>query len=369
MDSAQFDPLMRMMRGQSGASSAYNADGTPNPNGGGKKSAGPAPDYRGAAEQQAASSQHAIQQQTQANRPNVNTPFGFQQWSQDGSGNWNLNAGLGGGLGQAATAYGNEAGAMAAQPLDPSLFAPIQDGSQARQSAIDAAYGDATKRLNPEWQQREDMGRTQLLNQGLDPNSEAFRNQMRTLEASRNDAYGSAMNSAIGQGTQAGNAVFNNNLQARQTAIANALMQRNAPLQSLQNLYGFMQTPGFNTAGAATPANYFAATGAQGAWQQSEADRAAQASADIANGFSGLLSAGMSFIPKPSDERLKQNIQRLEIEALPGVPFATWEYRDNPGPRHLGVIAQDLERVAPQYVSRRADGMRLVNYAFLLEQS
>src|SRR5688572_3956800 len=39
-----------------------------------------APDYAGAAQQQAASSREVTEQQTWANRPTINTPFGQQTW-------------------------------------------------------------------------------------------------------------------------------------------------------------------------------------------------------------------------------------------------------------------------------------------------
>jgi hypothetical protein len=44
--------------------------------GGGKGSAPAAPDYRGAAQEQAAASQALARQQNYANRPQINTPWG-----------------------------------------------------------------------------------------------------------------------------------------------------------------------------------------------------------------------------------------------------------------------------------------------------
>lgn len=48
----------------------------------GKKSGPPAPDYTGAAKQQAEASQELALQDTYANRPTINTPWGSQTWSQ-----------------------------------------------------------------------------------------------------------------------------------------------------------------------------------------------------------------------------------------------------------------------------------------------
>jgi hypothetical protein len=56
--------------------------------GGGKGSAPPPPDYAGAAEKQAQSSMEVTKYQTQANRPNIVTPWGQQTWTGDEDNNW-----------------------------------------------------------------------------------------------------------------------------------------------------------------------------------------------------------------------------------------------------------------------------------------
>lgn len=322
----------------------------------GKQSAPPNQGFQQAAEQQAASSSQAVNRQTQANRPNINTPFGFQGWEQGPNGEWTLNAGL---SPQVQSAYQNM------KPFDLGQFGQMGTGDDARNQAITAAYGQATSRLDPQFAQRETQLRSQLANQGLDPNSEAARGAMAQFGQARNDAYGSAMNSAIGQGQAAGDSVFRNNLMARQNAIAEALKERSMPLSDLQGLQGFMQTPSFMGAQARDPAQYLNAAISNANYQSGNAN---QQNANQADVFGGLAQAGISLLPfLLSDERLKQNIVRLEAEALPGVPWALWEYRDAPGTIHAGVIAQDLEKVSPELVVYRADGMRLVNYAGLVE--
>jgi surface antigen len=85
-------------------------------------------------------------------------------------------------------------------------------------------------------------------------------------------------------------------------------------------------------------------------------------------GKNSLLGGAAQLAPlaiRASDERLKINVERSTLEALPGVPFASWEWAHAPGERHYGVIAQDLERVAPQYVRETPDGVKMVDYSFL----
>src|ERR1051325_6100685 len=121
------------------------------------KGAGPAPDYKGAAQQQAQSSQQAIGAQTAANRPNQSTPFANEEWTQGPDGQWQRSLGFSGGLGAGAASLGNEAGAALGTSLDPSLFGGVGSGDDARNQAIGAAYGQATSRLDPQWAQRENQ--------------------------------------------------------------------------------------------------------------------------------------------------------------------------------------------------------------------
>lgn len=175
--------------------------------------------------------QAAGQADLKANRPNQNTPFASSAWTQNPDGTWTQNTSMSDMLKNATTG---------AAPIDWSKFGPVDTGAGARQQAIDAAYGDAKKRLDPEWAQRQQSQAQALANQGLDPNSEAYRNAQRTLSAQQNDAYGSAMSSAIDKGTSAGNSVFQNSMMSRQQAIAEALKARGMPMQDIQNAMAAM---------------------------------------------------------------------------------------------------------------------------------
>jgi hypothetical protein len=100
---------------------------------------------------------------------------------------------------------------------------------------------------------------------------------------------------------------------------------------------------------------------AAGAYQ-GMADDTQKRAHNIGKGIGGGIGAA---VPVLSDERFKADVVREAEEALPGVPFATWEWPDQPGVRHRGVIAQDLERVAPEHVFTRGDGVKFVDYSFL----
>lgn len=278
---------------------------------GGKGKPAP-PDFTAAAEAQAKSGRQ-------------DTPFA----------QWNGNAlGFSGGLAERANNLMGQVGSQG----------PLPTGDAARQQAIDSAYGQAQSRLDPQFAQREESLRARLANQGLDPGSQAADAEMGNFGRERNDAYSSAMANAIGQGTQAGNAIFQQGVQAQQqpysqlSQLASLLQGNNGP-----------QTQYMNAANA----------GYQGALQGYGIDQAGKNSL-----MSGLASGGAL---AASDERLKKNIERSTLEAIPGVPFASWEWIDGPPGRYVGVIAQDLEKVRPEMVHTGPNGMKFVNYGFLGE--
>jgi Chaperone of endosialidase len=300
---------------------------------GGKGGKAPeAPDFTAAAERQGQSGR-------------VNSPFAA----------WNgQTLDFRGGLGQGAENLMGQIGSQGALPT----------GMEARDQAITGAYNQAASRLDPQFSQREESLRAQLANQGLDPGSEAATAEMGNFGRQRNDAYSSAMANAIGQGTSAGNAIFQQGLQSQ-----------NAPYSQLGQLAGLL---GVNN-GPQTPYLNAANMGYQGALQSYGIDQAGKNS--TLGGLAGLggtlggaaLMAPIAPAAAPalavSDERKKKNIERTTLEATPGVPFATWEWIDGPPGRFVGVIAQDLEKFRPEMVHTAPDGTKLVDYGFLDEVS
>lgn len=328
------------------------------------KQAPSAPSFTGAAEQTSQASRDAINQQTQANRPNQNTPWASTQWQQGPNGQWTQSTNFSGPLAGLSTSLQNQMAGSMGQALDLSGLPQVSSGMDARNQAIEGAYSQATSRLDPNWNQREAAERTRLLNQGLSEGSEAYKNAMGDFGRQRNDAYTSAMNSAIGQGTAAGSAIFGQDMAARQNALSEMLRQRSQPMAEAQALQGFLSMPGFTNSGAASPTDYLgAAMGQHNAniqqWQASN-----QANADIFTGGMRLAQTLPFFL---SDARAKRNIQRLPQQAISGVHWATWEYLHQPGKRYLGVVAQDVAAVAPHLVRTGPDGLLRVHPMFAPE--
>lgn len=215
-------------------------------------SAGPPPDYKGATEDAARANKDAINQQTLANRPNINTPFGQQQWKQNPDGSWNMSNGFTGLLGNASNSLESQFANGVAQPFD--------NGTAAREQAINSAWDSARSRLDPMFAQQGEALQSQLLNQGLTPDSEASNSAMGNFARDKNDAYAQAMANAIRQGTEAQNMTFNQNMQARL-----------APLQALSGLQGLLATPNFNAAGSYQGPDYLGAANALGQFNAQDA--------------------------------------------------------------------------------------------------
>lgn len=334
------------------------------------------PDYKGAAEAQGKSSVDAINAQTLANRPNLTTPWGSMTWNKNQDGSWNGNMALSGPqqqalndqmdiqAGRSSMAKGmlDSAGKDLSRGIDWAGFGALPNGEQARQDATNAAYDQAKSRLDPQWDQTMEKNRTQLLNEGLDPNSQAYGTQMDNLNRQKTDAYQTAQNAAVGQGLQAGQQSFNQGMQGRQQGISEAFQQQYGGMNALNaflsgSQVGMPQMPSFSNAGAAQPTQYLQAAGDQGNFNSAN-----NPMGDILGAAGKLGASGMFAF---SDRRMKKAIRRLKTYALPGVHFAEWIWKHT-GERGFGVIAQDVERRYPALVKvDPASGLKMVNYSFL----
>lgn len=232
--------------------------------------------------------QGAIQQDLQASRPNLSTPYGDLVWSQDDKGNWTSSINLtpesqalmdklfsnaGSGLGTpvnttqtgtdpryAATGMNNQlnqagglvnqssAGMSAALNRLNNLYAtefnydsapamPTADDAT-RQRVEDALYARATSRLDPRFQQQESDLYNRLANQGITQGSAAYDREMLNFGQNKNDAYSSAMYDAIMFGGQEMKNQFDMGMDARRQGVSEANFLRLLPTIEAQALAG-----------------------------------------------------------------------------------------------------------------------------------
>lgn len=231
--------------------------------------------YNDAAHAQYASSQHVTDQQTQQNRPDQQNAYGSGvQWTIGPDGRPRMIQNFGGQLGGAMNALQGQFAASAGDPF--------MGGDAAREQAINASFGQARSRLDPMFAQNEESLEAKLANQGLSPGTEAYDNARAQFGRDKNDAYSSAMNSAIGMGNEAADQVFRQNMAAR-----------NAPLEQMLAMGGMLNMPGFNAAGRADPFMALQAAGLQGA---SDLERWQAQQQNLGGMFEGMANLGTKFI-------------------------------------------------------------------------
>lgn len=353
----------------------------------------PAPDYTGAAEATAEGSREAAALQTYANRVNQYTPWGsttydsYQDYdpatNQDVT-RWNQTTNV---TGDAQRALEAQEGLMAERSeLGESMMGRAKDefgdpmdwdalqaygsvpggGMDARQKAEDALYGRATSRLNPQWEQRMDDKKAEMVAQGLRPGDAAYDREMENLGRERTDAYQQAQYAATSGGGQEASAQQGRELteanyanQLRAAQVAETGIQRGLSLNEINALISGQQVampsaPTFATAGASQGADYLGAAQSQyGAGMDAyNADQAQQQG--MMSGLGSLASSG-AMLAMMSDRRLKNNIKR--IGTFKGYPFYSFNYIwDEPA---VGVMADEVNSDA---VFTHPSGYKMVNY-------
>jgi hypothetical protein len=268
-------------------------------------------------------------------------------------------------LGRVNAALGqplNTEGLPALQGFDPAAFD--------RGKYEDAAYQQATRRLDPQWQQYEASTDAKLAAQGLGANSDASRNLRQDLIRDRNDAYGQARADSLFQGGDEQSRAFSQGLagstfnnQARTQGLQERAYQQNQPLQQLQALLGTGQV-GMPTGVQYNPTGVgqtdVLGANALSLNQQNQNYQSRNQQQQALMG--GLFQLGGAAIGA-SDRRLKRDIKRVGTMAN-GLPV--YEYRYVWGrKRHVGVMAQDVLKMGIDAVVRHWTGFLMVDYGKL----
>lgn len=382
------------------------------------------PDYAGAAQQQAQSSREVTEQQTWANRPTINTPFGQQTWSvtpqwDPATGQyintWAQNTNLTPEaqrsldsqmqLQQSRSDLANDlTGRMESEYSQPmnwggfqELSGPMQNEQIQRsvgntpdymKSAEDAIYNQWSSRQEPRMQQESEAMRTRLYNQGLTEGDAAYDQAMQRMSQDQNDARQQAQYQAtIGAGqeaqrmqgmdVQSGNfanqasgqayqqnmnsANFQNTL--RQQQIAEAMQQRGFSLNEINAIMSGQQV------GMPSMPSFNAANRSEGEQSLQAANMGWGAQMDAYNAqqqqqqgtMSGLAGMAMMF----SDRRLKKDIVELGMDKN-GLRKYSFRYRwQHAEPPTLGFMADEVEKIYPDAVTVGPLGYKMVNYARL----
>lgn len=275
------------------------------------KDSPPAPDYRGAAQEQGEASKENTQTQTYANHPNATGPLGNQTWttSKDidpSTGKpvtrWTQNTTLDPDAAAALKAQlaltkgrSQEGASMMgrvnnefAAPMDWSHFsdagAAVKGGADYYTKAGDAVMNQFNARMGPQFAKDTAAMDTQLRNNGLKPGDQAYDEQMKQLRTSQADARQTAMNQATTMSGTEGSRMQGMDINAggynttqRQQQIAEAMQKRGFSLNEINALINGQQvampgSPGFSAAGKADAANLSGAMANQYAAAENDAN-------------------------------------------------------------------------------------------------
>jgi len=237
---------------------------------GGKSSS---PDYSGAAVAQGEANRDVVRDQTFANRPTQNTPWGQTSW-ESAAGidpstgervtEWTQNTTLDprlqeilnkqiaiqGGRSDIAGQLTGRLGSEFGTAMDWSNFSPmgsvpgaqlttpeniqqgldfsgvsnIADPYETRQRAEDAMYNQAMSRLQPQFEAEQSALDVRLRNQGLKPGDAAYDAQMSGAQQRQTDATNQALWSSVGEGRAESGQMFGQQLQRRQQGVGEQSM-------------------------------------------------------------------------------------------------------------------------------------------------
>lgn len=199
--------------------------------------------------------------------------------------------------------------------------------------------------FDTQWGDRQSALENQLAQQGIGRGSDAHTKAMADFSTERSNAWDN---------------VYGNQYGLAQQSI---LTERNQPINEIMALLGGsqVQQPNFRNEGSATIPTTDTA-GLIGQNYQQQYQRANAADERKAGLWGSIIGAGGSLAPMMmmSDKRLKKDIK-------PVGKLYEYHYKDDPkgAPKRVGVMAQEVEKIRPDAVVTRNDGMKGVNYGSL----
>jgi len=209
------------------------------------------------------------------------------------------------------------------------------------------------QRLAPNLERQRAATETALLNKGIVPGTEAYARAMEAVGQQENDAW---------------NQLY---LTGQQQAYNQLQQNYQTPLQAYSALYGLSQGTPPQSAFVNTPQVQVQAPdyiGAVNSYNKAQTD----SQNGMLGGIGGLAGdvlglgigggntiGGAMFTSMFSDARLKKNAERVGTLDN-GLPVYAYEYKAG-GPRHIGVMAQDVAHVHPEALTN-VGGFWAVDY-------
>lgn len=201
------------------------------------------------------------------------------------------------------------------------------------------------KRLQPQLDARRASTETDLINRGIRPGSDNYKQAQEISDQGENDAFNQLLLTGRGQSVQ------------------EALTQRNQPLNEISALMSgsqvsMPQSANFNQSNIATTDT----AGIINNNYQQQMAAYQQKMAQQQQLMGGLFGMGASII---SDRRMKTEINEVG-KTKDGQKIYSYRYKTG-GPIHIGLMADEVEQKNPDAVMTLPSGVQAVNYEKALE--
>ncbi len=204
------------------------------------------------------------------------------------------------------------------------------------------------KRLDPAIAQRDQDLRTRLANQGIKAGSAAYDREIANFNQGTNDAYNQLI------------------LSGRNQAVQEALTQRNQPINEIIGLLDGTQV-GVPQFGAGTNQPTLPTVDYAGLVNENYNQKLGiynQQNAARQNMLGGLFGLGSAFI-QASDRRVKKDVKKAGRLMGHNVYEYSYKGKFDDGKKHVGVMAQEVEKKRPDAVATGSDGVKRVHYGRL----
>lgn len=226
--------------------------------------------------------------------------------------------------------------------LGQQLTGNFQLGNEATESRL-MELGRA--RLDPMLDQRREAEATRLANQGIRVGSTAYDRAMANVNQGENDAYNQLL------------------LQGRGLANQELLTEDNQRINQISALLNGGQVSQPNFMGANMPNIPTTDNASIIANYDNQKMQAWQTQQQMTGGIiGGVLGLGGKLIGLSDDDAKKDKKRIGDVDGEMGL----WEfrYKDEPKsqPKHVGLMASEVEKVKPSAVKRGKDGLRRVDY-------
>lgn len=210
------------------------------------------------------------------------------------------------------------------------------------QDAEKWAYDLASPRILAQQGQNETALRNRLINSGIRPGTDAWDTEMTRLTNANTDQLNQLALTGRGQ------------------AFSEALAARNQPINEITALLSGSQVSNPASMSSATPQTSVGGVDYSGLVQSNYQNQMNAYGAKM-GGLFGLAGAGAQAAIKYSDRRLKTEIKRVGTLDN-GLPVYSYRYKSG-GAVHLGLMADEVEKLHPDAVVEGHNGFKAVKYA------